>query len=118
MAQTGGKSGRWGLVANLERCIGCFACEVACKQEHDLPEGEKYIRVETLGPYELEGELAMDFVPLATEGCDFCRARMAGGKRPSCVAVCPTHALGLYDKETILRLMRNGPRVQICKMGD
>jgi Fe-S-cluster-containing dehydrogenase component len=24
-----------GLVANLELCVGCFACEVACKQEHN-----------------------------------------------------------------------------------
>ena len=107
---------QWGLVANLERCIGCFACEVACKQEHELPEGEKYIRVETLGPYELEGELAMDFVPLATAGCDFCQMRLAGGRRPACVAACPTHTLGLYNKEATLRLLRNGHRVQICKL--
>jgi Fe-S-cluster-containing dehydrogenase component len=24
-----------GLVASLELCVGCFACEVACKQEHN-----------------------------------------------------------------------------------
>jgi Fe-S-cluster-containing dehydrogenase component len=106
-----------GLVANLERCIGCFACEVACKQEHDLPEGEKYIQVVTLGPYELDGELAMDFAPMATDGCDFCETRLSAGKRPACVAVCPTHALGLYNSEATLRLLRGGGRVQICKSG-
>lgn len=107
---------QWGLVVNLERCIGCFACEVACKQEHALPEGEKYIRVATLGPYELDGELAMDFVPMASDGCDFCETRLSAGKRPACVAVCPTHALGLYNSEAMLRLLRGDSRVQVCKL--
>jgi len=26
-------------------CMGCFACEVACKQEHSLPVGPRWIRV-------------------------------------------------------------------------
>jgi Fe-S-cluster-containing dehydrogenase component len=117
MAERRNLNGRWGLVANLERCIGCFACEVACKQEHDLPEGEKYIAVETIGPYDLDGELAMDFMPLAKDGCDFCQRRLGLGKRPACVAVCPSHALGLYNKVAILRLLRGGPRIRVCKMG-
>ncbi|UCB43631.1 MAG: FAD-dependent oxidoreductase [Dehalococcoidales bacterium] len=28
-----------------ENCHGCFACEVACKQEHSLPVGPRWIRV-------------------------------------------------------------------------
>ena len=106
---------RKSLLVNLERCMGCFACEVACKQEHALPEGVRWIHVETIGPYEIQGRLAMDFVPLATDGCDFCAERLAAGKRPFCVEVCPTQALGLYPDDQVLRLLRNGPRVQICK---
>jgi len=109
---------RRGLVVNLERCTGCFTCEVACKQEHNLPEGERWIRVETLGPYEVNGELAMDFVPLATDECDLCKNRVAAGGEPFCVETCPTQALGLHNEEQILRLLRTGPRIQICKMGD
>jgi Fe-S-cluster-containing dehydrogenase component len=109
---------RRGLVVNLERCMGCLACEVACKQEHSLLEGERWIHVETIGPYEVNGELAMDFVPLATDGCDFCEARVAAGGRPFCAKVCPTQALGLYGEEKILRLLRHGRRIQICKIGD
>lgn len=22
---------------NIDRCVGCFTCQVACKQENDLP---------------------------------------------------------------------------------
>lgn len=106
-----------GLVVNLERCMGCYACEVACQQEHQLPEGEKWIRVHTFGPFKVNGELAMDFAPMATDGCDFCEGRASEGKQPFCVEICPTRALGLYGEEQILRLLREGPRVQICKMG-
>ena len=110
-------SKKMGLVANLELCMGCFSCEVACKQEHNLPEGKKGIEVVTLGPYEVKGELAMDFVPLATEECDFCSSRRAAGQRPFCAQICPTRALTLRKDEDILRLLRRNDRFHICKMG-
>ena len=33
------------LLFNADECIGCSACEVACKQEHDLPAGVHWIRI-------------------------------------------------------------------------
>jgi Fe-S-cluster-containing dehydrogenase component len=30
---------RYGFVIDQNRCIGCHACTVACKQEHDIPVG-------------------------------------------------------------------------------
>jgi Fe-S-cluster-containing dehydrogenase component len=105
-----------GLIASLELCVGCFACEVACKQEHHLPEGQKGIQVVTLGPYEPRGELAMDFVPMATERCDLCADRRAAGQRPFCAQVCPTQALRFYSGEKILGLLRRGERWHICKI--
>jgi len=32
-------------VTVADNCMGCFACEVACKQEHSLPVGPRWIRV-------------------------------------------------------------------------
>ena len=105
------------LVVNIDRCIGCYACEVACKQEHGLPEGVKGISVHTLGPYELDGELAMDFLPLATDRCDLCQNRAGGSKRSACAEVCPTQALSLWRSDRVLHLLRSGSRTQVCKMG-
>ena len=38
------------LVIDLNRCIGCYSCEVACKQEHEIDLGEYWNRVYTDGP--------------------------------------------------------------------
>ena len=35
----------YALVVDTDRCIGCSACEIACKQEHELPVGPRWIRV-------------------------------------------------------------------------
>ena len=40
---------RLALMIDLERCIGCKSCEVACKQEHGLGPGEYRNRVLWLG---------------------------------------------------------------------
>ena len=105
-----------GLVVNLDRCIGCYACEVACKQEHSLAVGEHGIQLHTMGPYEIDGQLAMDFLPLATDKCDLCADRVASGGRTFCAEVCPTQALSLRAAPEILRLLRSNARVHICKM--
>ena len=38
------------LVIDLDRCIGCYACEVACKNENSIPLGVHYNKVLTIGP--------------------------------------------------------------------
>jgi Fe-S-cluster-containing dehydrogenase component len=67
--------------------------------------------------FRLQGELAMDFVPLATEECDLCSSRRAEGQRPFCAQICPTRALTLRKEEDILGLLRRNDRFHICKMG-
>ena len=105
-----------GLVSNLELCMGCFACEVACKQERKLPDGIKGIEVVTLGPFEMNGELAMDFVVVTTDACDLCAGRTSSGKLPFCVEICPSQALGFYPLKEILGSLRSGGRFNLCKI--
>jgi len=102
------------LIVNLNRCVGCFACEVACQQEHGLPEGEKWIHVNTIGPTELDGELAMDFLPLTTDDCDLCQERMLADGRPFCAEVCPTQALSVCGNSGLLSRLKLEDRVQVC----
>lgn len=39
------------MVVDLDRCIGCYACEIACKQENDVNLGSYWNKVQTMGPY-------------------------------------------------------------------
>lgn len=69
---------RWGMVINLTRCVGCYACVIACKQEHFLPPDVVWNRVMI---FEAEGINKQIYPTL----CNHCRD-------PLCVEVCPTGA--------------------------
>ena len=68
---------------NADECIGCFACVVACKQEHNIPEGESWIRISKIGPRKIGGKLVTSF---AANRCRHC------GK-PPCLNACPVAAI-------------------------
>jgi anaerobic dimethyl sulfoxide reductase subunit B (iron-sulfur subunit) len=71
-----------GFHVNLDNCIGCRACEGACKQEFELPVGVRRRRVvaqegeDDAGPW-------TRFVSLACNHCD----------APACVKACPVQRL-------------------------
>ena len=71
------------LIVNTEDCVGCNACEVACKQEHNLPVGPRWIRVYPDSLQEIEGKLQLRY--LVTH-CIHC-------SHPQCKDVCPVGAI-------------------------
>lgn len=79
---------RYGMLIDLNRCVGCANCAVSCKNANNLSEGVWWHRVITEGgahpdtPAGTYPALAMRFVP---QGCQHC------GNAP-CVAMCPTGA--------------------------
>ena len=73
----------YGVLVDIGRCVGCRACELACREENQLPEETRWIRMIKTGPEMVDGSLVMHFVPLACMHC---------GKAP-CVEVCPTKAI-------------------------
>ena len=74
---------RKALLVDIDLCFGCFACEVACKQEHSLPVGLHWMRVHTVGPKRVDGKLKMFFYPMRCMHCS----------RPPCVDACPEDAI-------------------------
>ena len=74
------------MVIDLERCIGCHACEVACKFENRTPPGITWTRVfmREVGRFP---DVKRLYVPTMCMHC----------KDPACVEVCPTGAS--YQRE-------------------
>jgi phenylacetyl-CoA:acceptor oxidoreductase 27-kDa subunit len=72
---------RWGMIIDLRRCVSCYACVLACKQEHFLP--PKAFRGQLLvgetGTYPKAKKFTY---PVQCNQC---------GEAP-CVDVCPTGA--------------------------
>ena len=83
------------LVIDLDRCIGCFACEMACKQENNVPLGVHYNKVLSIGPMGKFPDLTQYFLPTVCQHC----------KDAPCVKVCP-------DRRHLPDRGRTGPRQQ------
>ncbi len=143
---------RLGFLLDSDSCIGCHACTVACKSEHDVPLGVnrtwvKYIETGVFpnvsrhfsvmrcnqcdnapcieicptgalfradnGVVDFDDSICIGckgcmnacpydaiFINPATNTankCNFCNHRIAVGLEPSCVIICPTHAIRVAD---------------------
>jgi len=72
---------QYAMVIDLDRCVGCHACAVACRAEWKVPTEEGYRRnwVKRIGPEKTPTGLSYTFYPGLCNHCD----------HPVCVDVCP-----------------------------
>lgn len=72
---------RYGMIVDLNRCVGCQACTIACKHANATPPGVQWRRV-----LDVEQGSFPDVERLfLVVGCQHC-------DKPPCVPVCPTGA--------------------------
>ena len=76
------------FLINIERCIDCGGCWVACKQTNSVREGIQRIRVVTVN----EGVSGEKNIPVPCMHC----------KNPSCEKVCPTSAISKRSDGIVL----------------
>ncbi len=84
------------IVIDLDRCIGCFACEISCKNENGIALGEQWNKVIVEGPTGTFPDIEQYWLPTMCQQC----------ADAPCVHVCPTGAsyrngdnIVLIDKE-------------------
>ena len=80
------------LLIDVDQCVRCHACEIACKQEHELNVGPRWMKVSTIRPRMVQGALHTDFIPTPCFHCD----------DAPCIKFCSTGALIRRDDGVVL----------------
>jgi molybdopterin-containing oxidoreductase family iron-sulfur binding subunit len=79
------------MALDIDRCVGCYACSVACKTENGTPEGVWYAPV-----YEKEvrhyPNVKRQFIPALCMHCE----------DAPCMKACPTNAISKRDDGIVL----------------
>ncbi len=100
------------ILIDYQFCTGCHVCEVACKKEHKLDEGQFGIRVFQDGPRQKpDGKWELNYIPVPTELCDLCAERTATGKKPRCVHHCQSLVMSYGTVEELSQKMDKGKLV-------
>ena len=73
---------KFAMVINLNNCVGCAACDIACKSENNVPENFHWSNhlIETSGTFP---DVRYRYIPVLCNHCD----------NAPCVEVCPTNAM-------------------------
>jgi Fe-S-cluster-containing dehydrogenase component len=93
------------ILVDREKCVGCYACVVACKLEHNLPpypvsppvgdaQGPELIRIHQVGPQMRDDEVQQHFEAIVCMHC----------LDAPCISACPTSAI-YKDVETDITLV-------------
>ena len=88
---------QYAIATDLNRCVGCLACSVACKVINGVQPGNFWLKVLRIGPNPKPGgsgawpDVEHYFLPVQCQHC----------ADPECVKVCPTEASHKAEDGTV-----------------
>lgn len=92
------KGANYGFFFDQEICTGCKACQIACKDKHDLPLGVNWRRVVEYsgGTWQKQGQTLTPhvFSYYTSISCNHCEEAI-------CMQVCPTTAMSRREDGTV-----------------
>lgn len=93
-----------GVLVELDYCVGCSACQLACQDYYQLPVTETYMRVFLGKPDEVDGkpEMFMSPFPYRLDKCAYCLEKEEG-KAP-CATICISRALHVGELDEMCEL--------------
>ncbi|MDP4160300.1 MAG: 4Fe-4S dicluster domain-containing protein [Bacillota bacterium] len=83
---------RYTLLIDLDKCVGCMSCTIACKNENNVDPGIFWNRVYKVGPEGQFPNLDMFYFPKQCMHCN----------DPLCIKVCPTKATYKTEEGIVL----------------
>ena len=90
---------QYGFYVDQQHCIGCFTCQVACKDKNDLPVGIRWRRVREFqgGDTIIENDVFKSnvFAYWLSLACNHCEI-------PKCAINCPTGAMYKREEDGIV----------------
>ncbi|GGI80249.1 4Fe-4S dicluster domain-containing protein [Shewanella gelidii] len=87
---------RYVMIHDENRCIGCQACNVACRSENSVPEGVTRLQVRVEGPFGEAPDLHFKYHRVSCQQCE----------NAPCVTVCPTGA-AYFDDNGIVTINKD-----------
>jgi molybdopterin-containing oxidoreductase family iron-sulfur binding subunit len=106
----------WGMTVDVDRCIGCQACVVACQAENNLPINEEdhfhqarafeWIRVERYWEGEFPN-IKAHFIPILCQHCE----------NAPCEPVCPVYATYHNDQGMNVQVYNRCVGTRYCANG-
>ena len=85
------------FVVDVDRCIGCHGCQVACKMENAVGLGSDRTLVKDIGPTGVYPDIQLYFLPVMCQHCE----------NPACVDVCPTGACHPDTSDGVVKIDRD-----------
>ena len=101
---------QWGFYFDQSRCVGCYACSVACKDWHDIPAGPVQWRRITSRERGTYPKVSLSYLSLSCSHCE----------KPACAKACPVDAISKREEDGIVVVQRDicigkGPCETLCK---
>ena len=103
---------KYGLLFDMQYCVGCMSCVIACKQENQYDANTWGIKVNEMIYTKPGNKVQVEFAPFPTELCTLCAARIASGEddKPSCVKHCMTQCITYGKLTDLAEMMEDKPR--------
>ena len=101
---------QYAIITDLNRCVGCLACTVACKAVNNVPVGAFWIKTLRVGPNPIEGgsgdwpDVEMYFLPIQCQAADgtvqIDKSKCIGCQ--FCAMSCPYNVRYLNEEERVV----------------
>lgn len=92
-----------GMLVRTDNCIGCQACQVACREENGFGYDETWLELIRRKPTRIDGELRS--YHLVAPPLDKCGKCLDKAHAPLCTTICPPRCLFVADEESLKQIM-------------